>query len=71
MIQTAVPDGLRGRVMGLYSFVFVGMAPLGAFQAGWVAEHWGAPVAVGIGGVVCAAAVAVAGWRVTELRRTS
>jgi len=71
MIQTAVPDGLRGRVMGLYSFVFVGMAPLGAFQAGWVAEHWGAPVAVGIGGLVCAAAVAVAGWRVAELRRTS
>ncbi len=71
MIQTAVPDGLRGRVMGLYSFVFVGMAPLGAFQAGWVAEHWGAPVAVGIGGVVCAAAVAVGGWRVTELRQTT
>jgi MFS family permease len=70
MIQTAVPDGLRGRVMGLYSFVFVGMAPLGAFQAGWVAEHWGAPAAVGIGGLVCAAAVAVAGWRVGEIRET-
>jgi len=71
MIQTAVPDGLRGRVMGLYSFVFVGMAPLGAFQAGWVAEHWGAPVAVGIGGLVCAAAVAAAGWRVGEIRETA
>jgi MFS family permease len=70
MIQTAVPDALRGRVMGLYSFVFVGMAPLGAVQAGWVAEHWGAPMAVGIGGLVCAVAVAGAGWRVTELRRT-
>jgi MFS family permease len=68
MIQTAVPDGLRGRVMGLYSFVFVGMAPVGAFQAGWVAEHWGAPIALGIGGLVCAAAVAEAGWRVGELR---
>jgi MFS family permease len=71
MIQTAVPDGLRGRVMGLYSFVFVGMAPLGAFQAGWVAEHWGAPAAVGIGGLVCAAAVAGAGWRVGEIRETA
>jgi MFS family permease len=68
MIQTAVPDGLRGRVMGLYSFVFVGMAPLGAFQAGWVAEHAGAPVAIAVGGMVCAVAVAVAGWRVGELR---
>ena len=71
MIQTAVPDALRGRVMGLYSFVFVGMAPLGAFQAGWVAEHWGAPVAVGVGGLVCAAAVVVAGWGVREIRETA
>lgn len=71
MIQTAVPDALRGRVMGLYSFVFVGMAPLGAFQAGWVAEHFGAPVAVGIGGVISAAAVGVAAWKVGEVRATA
>jgi MFS family permease len=71
MIQTAVPDALRGRVMGLYSFVFVGMAPVGAFQAGWVAERWGAPAAIGIGGLVCAAAVAGAGWGVAEIRGTA
>jgi len=70
MIQTAVPDALRGRVMGIYSFVFVGMAPLGGLQAGWVAEHLGAPAAVSIGGVVSAAAVAAAGWRVREVRAT-
>ena len=34
MLQTLVPDALRGRVMGFYSFMFVGMSPLGAFQAG-------------------------------------
>lgn len=70
MIQTAVPDALRGRVMGIYSFVFVGMAPLGGLQAGWVAEHLGAPTAVMIGGVVSAAAVATAGWRVWDVRAT-
>lgn len=69
MIQTVVPDALRGRVMGLYAFVFVGMAPLGAFQAGWVAELFGAPAAVALGGLISAAAVTVAGWRVSELRR--
>lgn len=69
MLQTLVPDGLRGRVMGFYSFMFVGMAPIGAFQAGAVAERFGAPLAVAAGGVISALAVAVAGWRVGELRR--
>jgi predicted MFS family arabinose efflux permease len=68
MLQTGVPDGLRGRIMGFYSFMFVGMAPLGALQAGFVAERLGAPFAIAVGGAVTAAAVAIAGWRVGELR---
>lgn len=68
MLQTLVPDHLRGRVMGFYSFVFVGMSPLGAFQAGAFAERFGAPAAVGIGGLICALAVTIAAWRVPELR---
>jgi MFS family permease len=70
LLQTLVPDELRGRVMGFYSFVFVGMSPLGAFQAGVFAEHFGAPAAIGAGGLVCALAVGTAAWRVPELRRT-
>ena len=69
LLQTLVPDRLRGRVMGFYSFVFVGLAPLGAFQAGVFAERFGAPWAVGTGAAVCAIAMAVAAWRVPELRR--
>ena len=38
MLQIQAPDQLRGRVMGFYSFVVLGMAPFGAFQAGWVAS---------------------------------
>src|SRR6266404_3290655 len=71
MLQTLVPDELRGRVMAFYAFVFVGMAPLGAFQAGLVAEHAGAPFAVALGGVGCLIAVALAAWRVPALRRTA
>ena len=69
MLQTLVPDALRGRVMAFYAFVFVGMAPLGAFQAGLVAEHHGAPIAIALGGVVCLLAVTVAAWRRPELRK--
>ncbi|HLB81593.1 MAG TPA: MFS transporter [Gemmatimonadales bacterium] len=70
-IQTLVPDDLRGRVMGFYSFVFVGLAPLGSLQVGALAERIGPPVAVALGGAATALAVAVAAWRVPELRRTS
>jgi hypothetical protein len=49
--------------------MFVGMAPIGAFQAGYVAEHLGAPTAVGVGGLVTAAAMLLAAWRVPELRK--
>jgi MFS family permease len=68
LLQTSVPDHLRGRIMGFYSFMFVGMAPFGAFLMGVVAEHFGAPVAVGMGGVVVALAVIFTAWRVPELR---
>jgi len=48
-IQTIVPDELRGRVMGFYAFVFVGLAPLGAFLVGALAERVGTPRAGGVG----------------------
>ena len=68
MLQTSVPDDMRGRIMGFYSFVFVGMAPFGSFLIGLVAEHFGAPAAVAGGGVIVALAVLVTAWRVPELR---
>ena len=71
MLQTLVPDELRGRVMAFYAFVFVGMAPFGAFQAGLLAEHTGAPLAIALGGVGCLIAAALAAWLVPELRRTA
>jgi MFS family permease len=70
MLQLLVPDSLRGRVMAFYAFVFVGMAPFGAFQAGLIAEHQGAPVAIGLGGVGCLVAVLLAVWRAPQLRDT-
>src|SRR2546427_12565788 len=69
-IQTIVPDELRGRVMGFYAFVFVGLAPLGAFQVGALADRIGTPHAVALGGALTALAVALAAWRGPEVRRT-
>lgn len=68
LLQTSAPDHLRGRIMGFYSFVFVGMAPFGAFLFGVVAEQVGVPKTIATGGAIVALAVAVTGWRVPELR---
>ena len=43
VLQTIVPDELRGRVASLYVMSFLGVSPLGALFAGWAAEHIGAP----------------------------
>jgi len=49
-MQVTVPDALRGRLMGVYAFVFVGMTPFGALLIGTVAERWGVPAACMVGG---------------------
>ena len=51
-------DALRGRLMGLYAFVFVGMNPFGALFIGSVAEKWGVPAACMTGGGIGAACLA-------------
>jgi MFS family permease len=51
VLQTTAPDHLRGRVMGFYVMTLVGLGLVSSLQAGFVAEHWGAPLATGIGGL--------------------
>lgn len=68
LIQTMVPDDLRGRVMSVYSMVFVGMAPFGALLAGAVAHRIGAPLTVAIGGATCIAGSFVFGSKWPALR---
>jgi MFS family permease len=53
LIQAMVPDELRGRVMAVYSMMFMGMAPFGALMGGALADRIGAPWTVGIGAVAC------------------
>lgn len=62
LIQTTVPDRIRGRVMALYSMMIMGMAPFGALVAGFLAQKLGAPAAVALGGAACLFATAL-NWR--------
>lgn len=68
LIQAMVPDDLRGRVMSVYSMMFMGMAPFGALGAGMIAERFGAPATLIGGAVACLAGSAMFGWRLPSLR---
>jgi len=55
MLQTAVDEDKRGRIMSLYAMAFQGMTPFGGLLAGTLASHVGAPNTVMAGGVCCLA----------------
>ena len=68
LVQSMVPDALRGRVMAVYSMMFMGLAPLGALFAGWLADRIGAPSTVAGGGLCCVIGAAVFAARLPALR---
>jgi MFS family permease len=53
LIQSMIPNHLRGRVMAVYSMMFMGMAPIGALLAGLLAGWLGATTTVAAGGAFC------------------
>src|SRR5208283_3711347 len=68
LLQSMVPDELRGRVMSVYSMVFMGMAPFGALLAGVAAGRFGAPWTITGSGIVCMTAAAVYWTQLARIR---
>ena len=68
LIQTMVPDVLRGRVMSLYSMMFMGMAPFGALLGGAIADRLGAPWTIAIGGMASVAGAILFGRKLPVFR---
>ncbi|MGA2668528.1 MAG: MFS transporter [Ignavibacteria bacterium] len=68
LVQTLVHDDLRGRVMGVYTFVFFGLMPLGSLLMGSLAEYFSEPGAVIIGSIVTFAAAVIIYFSVPKLR---
>ena len=69
LLQSMVPDEMRGRVVALYTMMFMGVAPFGAFFAGAVAHRLGAPWTVAIGGVACIAGAVAFGMALPTFRK--
>jgi MFS family permease len=59
LLQSIVPDELRGRVISVYILVYVGLAPIGSFLAGIAANTFGVLWAIGGGAALM---LSYAGW---------
>jgi MFS family permease len=53
LIQTPVPDQLRGRMMGIWMIVYSGSVPLGALWTGEAAQVWGVARVMGLSALIC------------------
>ncbi|HET7039693.1 MAG TPA: MFS transporter [Gemmatimonadales bacterium] len=70
LLQLLAPDWLRGRVISVYTFAFVGMAPFGALLGGTVAEGFGTGAALVAGGRAATAVAALGVARSPAVRST-
>ena len=68
LVQAMVPDELRGRVMSVYSMMFMGLSPFGALLAGSLAGVLGAPETVALGGIVCIAGAVIFGFNLPAIQ---
>jgi MFS family permease len=64
LIQLAAPDHLRGRLIAVYLFAFVGTAPAGGLLAGSLADLGGTSLAFTVAGVTSLVSIFVANaWK--------
>jgi hypothetical protein len=68
LVQINVTDELRGRVMGIFTFTFFGLLPIGSLINGAVADQIGAPLTVQINAVILLAAAILLFLRFPTLR---
>ena len=68
ILQSVVPDDLRGRVMSAYVVVYVGFAPIGSFTGGALARVIGIEWTLAAGGGVMLLFALWTFWKHPELR---
>lgn len=57
LIQTQVPDNLRGRVFSIYLWALQGIAPFGSLLIGWMTQQFGLSTTTLVGGLVTLAVI--------------
>jgi predicted MFS family arabinose efflux permease len=69
LVQMLVPDQLRGRVMSVYTLMFMGAMPFGSLLAGTLAQLYGTTAAVIFGASVTLAFALFVVIFIPEVRR--
>lgn len=69
VLQSIVPDELRGRVAALYVMSFLGMSPVGSLTSGWLASHIGSQLALALFGAIAACAALVYAYYFQRIRQ--
>jgi predicted MFS family arabinose efflux permease len=68
LIQLTIEDRYRGRIMSLYTLMFVGTAPIGALLAGGIAQRAGSPAATSVCGVILLGSALWVSYRLRVIR---
>ncbi len=68
LVQTRIPDEMRGRVMGIYTLTFFGAMPIGSLITGWVAARIGEPVTVIFSALILFVFTFFVYWRLPAMR---
>jgi MFS family permease len=52
LFQLIAPERLRGRVISMHIWALSGIGPLGIYPFGWLAQHYGLPLALQIASIL-------------------
>ena len=63
LVQLGAPDHLRGRMISIYLFAFVGVAPIGGLFSSWLADVGGTTLAFAVAGATSLVAIGLANMR--------
>lgn len=71
LLQTLLPEDIRGRVMSIYGMISVGFLPIGSLLSGAVAEHWGVRLLFVANAVICFTATVYFLIKLPDLRKAA
>ncbi len=71
VMQAISPEHLRGRIIGLYSAMFMGMFPLGSLTLGYLAHKFTVPYAISLGAFICLCTGIYFSFQVNHLTKTA